>query len=764
VTWQRAVSSALLSALVGGAGLTVTQTRLAARVFGQQSSPQEVALQAAIRTEILGDLEAAIRQYDELFNRYRTTDRAVAAMALARMAECRRRFGDPAAQPLFQRVLDEFSDQAEAVRLARSRLQPAAPELPAVRPVWSLSPDATLASSISWDGRRLGYVDWSTAGAADLFVRDLRSGTSRRLTRTGNTEGSWSRFPGGAAISRDGSRIAYEWNEAEDVTLRVLPVARPAERPRVLVAANTLRHISPQDWSADGQWIAAWWTRADNRREIGLISTVDGSLRPLAPIDRACACESRVALSPDGSYLAFHLPGAGTRTRDIFVVPAAGGAVQTLVEYRGDDELIGWTPDGRGVVFKSDRSGATGFWLAPFKAGAAGQPKELKRDVGTFVPVGTTASGAIHGCRCEQTGGSDIKHASLDFSTGRVLDPPVDAVQEFVGTNSQPFWSNDGTMFVYRSLRPNQDPILVLRSAGTLEVVRELRPRLYQLIDPRWSPDDRSIVVLGRDFENRFGYYRVDVSTGLATALVTFGAGSNIGAMSPEASWSPDGSKFYYRRRVSTEPHEALMVELDVATGQERVLVRQPGQTGHIPATLSPDGRQLYYREPTGAGPLAIVVLDLESGTRRQVFQAARIGGFSRSPDGRTLAVTIEPAAGEPGSLVLVPEAGGDARTIWRFVGEEPIATQSAGAWARDGRSLVTRRMAGPNRPQLWWLAIDGSGQRQLTEFNDLVPQGLRVHPDGTRVLFGATVAGDPPPSPSTEVWVWDRLLAAAAR
>jgi hypothetical protein len=95
---------------------------LAGSVAARQK-PQDVALQAAMRTEtVTGDLKGAIAQYQEIFSTYHKTDRGVAATALVRMAECHHRLGEQQAERLFERVLKEFGDQKAAVEIATARL------------------------------------------------------------------------------------------------------------------------------------------------------------------------------------------------------------------------------------------------------------------------------------------------------------------------------------------------------------------------------------------------------------------------------------------------------------------------------------------------------------------------------------------------------------------------------------------------------------------------------------------------------------------
>ena len=41
---------------------------------------------------------------------------------------------------------------------------------------------------------------------------------------------------------------------------------------------------------------------------------------------------------------------------DVYVVPAAGGEPRRLTYHPGDDIAVGWTPDGKNVLFTSQRA------------------------------------------------------------------------------------------------------------------------------------------------------------------------------------------------------------------------------------------------------------------------------------------------------------------------------------------------------------------------------------------------------------------------
>src|SRR5258705_3628199 len=62
-------------------------------------------------------------------------------------------------------------------------------------------------------------------------------------------------------------------------------------------------------------------------------------------------------VSPDGRTLVIELLG------DLYTMPAAGGAATRLTSGPAFDSQPRWSPDGKRIVFLSDRSGAENIWL-----------------------------------------------------------------------------------------------------------------------------------------------------------------------------------------------------------------------------------------------------------------------------------------------------------------------------------------------------------------------------------------------------------------
>lgn len=320
-------------------GLVVAVMLLAGGAVAQQRRPQDIDLQAAIRTETVdGDLNGAIKQYRALVAKY-ASDRAVTATALVRMAECYQKLGDAESRKMYERVAREFADQAESAATARTRL--AAMQSPAVpqgrqiaRQIWAGN-DANEYASVSPDGRYMSFMGF---GVDDVGVRDLVTGTIRRLTNAASRPDD-GRFVFGeySVISRDGRHVAYMWYTPEPKDgqgqgqgqrvgeLRILPLtAGEADQPRIVYRT---RYLELFDWTPDGKNLLVVLELMDRTWQIAFISIADGSVRALKTLavrarnsNQLWERPDKISLSPDGRHVAYDLPVRdGESARDIFV-------------------------------------------------------------------------------------------------------------------------------------------------------------------------------------------------------------------------------------------------------------------------------------------------------------------------------------------------------------------------------------------------------------------------------------------------------------
>lgn len=144
-----------------------------------QQAKADVALRAAMDTEtVKGDLKAAIEQYKKVAT---TSDRAIAARALLRLAECYQKLGDAEAQRVYERLVREFANQKEAVATARPRMGGARTTGTGMvaRQLWTTTNYSQV--SIGSDGRRAAVAD---GNSSEIQIRDLTTAHITRLRVT----------------------------------------------------------------------------------------------------------------------------------------------------------------------------------------------------------------------------------------------------------------------------------------------------------------------------------------------------------------------------------------------------------------------------------------------------------------------------------------------------------------------------------------------------------------------------------------------------
>lgn len=655
-------------------------------VVGAQTKDEaQRLLKAAKNTEFVdGDLNGAIKQYRAIVSKYAKTDRGVAAAALMDMAECHQKMGDAEARKIYEQVVKEYGDQKEAVALARTKLG-SAPKPITLKQAWS-GPKVDVYGSISPDGRYLSFVDWKNHG--NLALHDLTTGADRTIAPGGEAEYS--------TISRDGKTVAYAWYKPNLGRYEVrLANLNGDPKPRTLYDNEDVEETAPYDWSPDGNWIAVSVRRKDHTAQLGLLSSRDGSLRVLKSINWRGA--TRMFFSPDGRFVAYDLlVGDAADQRDVFVLAVDGSRETAAAASPSEDVVMGWSPDGRYLLFASTRTGSMGLWALAMRDGKPqGQPELLKAGIGTFESsMGVTASGALYFGRIG--GIRDVEIVPVDWAEDKLLGPPANAIQKFVGSNSHPSWSADGKLLSCVSLRDptGANKILVIVSVDAGKVVREVRPRMGFISDAQISPDGNAFLVAGTDLRGRRGIFHVEVPTGETTPLVMpeepADAGPAEQAVNPR--WAPDGKSFFFIR--TSRDH--------------------------------------------GAPTAAIIEKELASRAEKQIIQDPHFGGMRMSPDGRWIATGTTDPTTHSTAILLVPAHGGEPRELLRATG--PAQLRFPG-WAPGSRALIVQKsLTGDwaKSREIWMIPIDGGEPRRMEVNLASLPNvsALQFSPDGRYIAY----------------------------
>lgn len=561
-----------------------------------------------------------------------------------------------------------------------------------------------LGSSPSPDGRYVTNTDWTTG---DLAVRDLTDGSLYRVTDKGNwsTSGDYALS---SAFSSRGDAIAYVWwnNSVQRHELRAARFDVDASGKaqgsgvRVVYSNPGLQPRAVFGWAADNSILVAVG-RPDRTAALALVSAEGGEIRILESFDWRTPHATR---SPDGHTIAYDFPSDNeTPERDIHLLSDDGARKATVVRGPADDVVLGWQPDGSGLLFASREAAGADILRIPIADGAPSGPAALVRAElpGRIVPLGMVGGTLYFGVPVESTE-LHISRLGNDGSfsnTESLRDPYGGSIRAWD-------WSPDGEHLVHDArILPaagDGDFRIVLRSLEG-EPLRNfhLEGRAESI---RWGPDGRMIYLYAWDRVNLPGLRSLDLESGSVRTIKRFEF--QWQAMGGDFALSPDGKQLYYRLldpgAAVARPTRGSIVRMDLATGVERPIqiVRFQGSLA-----VSPDGRQLAYvdYEPDGDA-FVLRVIPVEGGEARELFRqipGASINGVNWTPDGQSFVFLGGSPANPGGNQLLEISAAGGEPTL---LADVSYLADGDPRLTVDGRWIAYR--AGRSRGEIW--ALEG--------------------------------------------------------
>jgi Tol biopolymer transport system component len=453
-------------------------------------------------------------------------------------------------------------------------------------------PVTTVAGSVqdpafSPDGRQIAFVwDGPDRRRYDLYVQMVGGETPLRLTRT--TTG----FLGNPQWSPDGREIAFTWCGGTSEGIYLVPTLGGALRR---LAAMDCRYwgAGRPIWTPDGQQMLMI-DRCTPAGPHGLVlfSFATGKKQCLTAPDSANGHDYTPSLSPDGKTVAF-ARGTSAAVAELYTVPLSGGPPQRLTSDNHVVTALMWTPDGRYIVFESDRSVLASSWRVRATGGAI-EPEMRYPHAGSF-----SRDGRRFAFVEDRSVQSSIWRADVSAPGGHVLKTRQIISSQYPEDTAQP--SPDGTRIAFQSGR-----------AGTFEIWSSSADGddLLQLTSlgrysgtPRWSPDSKWIAFDTRPQEHS-QIYVVD-SEGRNLHAITEGESEN-----DVPSWSRDGKSIYFS---SLRSGSYQVWKHSLENGSDMQLTTRGG----FSPFESYDGRTLYYSKfheagiwsmPVNGGPESLVI------------------------------------------------------------------------------------------------------------------------------------------------------------
>jgi tricorn protease len=384
--------------------------------------------------------------------------------------------------------------------------------------------------------------------------------------------------------------------------------------------------------------------------------------------------------SPNGQWIAF--TGEYDGNVDIYVIPAAGGVPRRLTYHPGADQLSGWTPDGKSVLFVSGRQAESGRTAQLFTMPVDGvNPTQVPLPMayeGSYSPDGARLA-YVPLPRSFQAWKRYRGGTATPVYIANLSDSSIEKIPRRDSNDFNPMWpagdarkiyflsDREGpvTLFAYdtgskritqaiendgldiKSASATDDAIVYeqfgslnlydLKSGKTRKVsitingdIPSVRPK-YEKVGERILNSALSPTGARALFEARGEIITVPAEKGDVRNLT-----SSTGVADRDPAWSPDGKWIAYFSDESGE--YALHLRSQSGIGEVRKIdLGKPGSFFYAP-NWSPDSKKIAFTDKR----LNLWYVDIDKTTPTKVDTSRRGFGFnvSWSPDSRWLAYT----------------------------------------------------------------------------------------------------------------------------
>ena len=343
------------------------------------------------------------------------------------------------------------------------------------------------------------------------------------------------------------------------------------------------------------------------------------------------------SISPDGETIAFNYKG------DIYLVSSSGGQARALTTHQDHDFMPIWSPDGKTIVFASNRHGNYDIYSMPSQGGSA---KRLTYNSSNDYPCSVQADGTVYfsSSRLDSELNSQFPTGALselysidnEGNLNQVLTTPAEAAQ----------WNKDGSKLIYHDKKGYEDD---WRKHHTSSVTRDVwmydpsSKEHTQLTDfngedrnPIWSADEQSFYYLSEE-SGSFNVWKKGINganksqlTSLKNHPVRFLSMSVSGTM----AFSYDGE--LYTLKEGGEPTKVVIQINNDEDFNVTELIDVKGEVSEM--TLSPNGKEIAF---IARGEIFVTAVDF-SETKRITNTPEQERSVSFSPDGRSLLFASE--------------------------------------------------------------------------------------------------------------------------
>jgi tricorn protease len=361
---------------------------------------------------------------------------------------------------------------------------------------------------------------------------------------------------------------------------------------------HLLQHPSLSASSIAFDYAGAIWTVPRQGGEARLVAQGQGD------------CEHPI-FSPDGRQIAY--TARIDDNVDVYVIDAAGGEPRRLTWHPGEDVAVGWTPDGKNVLFRSLRASPRDLAQLYSVPAGGGVPKQIE------LPSVDDASLSPDGARIAYTpfdqwqpawkhyrGGQTARIWIADLASGKLEKLPRDN-----SNDRNPLWIGAKVYF----LSDRDGPVTLYAYDPAGKSVKKLvdNDKGFDIVSAGAGPDAIVYDQFGalKLYEIGSGQsHEVKVEIKAELAQLRPHLEPLVPPQSLDAELTPTG------KRVLIEARGEIL-SVPVEKGDTRNLTQSPGVADRSPSA-SPDGRQIaYFSDESGEYALHVRAADGKGEVRK---------------------------------------------------------------------------------------------------------------------------------------------------
>ncbi len=442
--------------------------------------------------------------------------------------------------------------------------------------------------------------------------------------------------------------------------------------------------------------------------------------------------------SPDGNWIAFSSNRAGNF--DVYVVAATGGKPRQLTFHSANDNVVGWTPDSKRILFESSRNkGVFPSVATLFEVSIdGGLEKPLPTDWGSWASYSADASKLAF---TRHPGVWSRKHYRGSYAVDLWLEDVAAKKftrlgdDDYKGNYLWPMYGRNGEIYYVADEMPNEKSVKwgspeIYKSVNNIWKISDHGGKPVQvthhtsgnLFFPSMSADGKTIV-----YEENFGLWKLDTATGKSaeiridiksdpkeneTELVTIENEAQAFNLSPST------------RRAAISTHGEIFT---VATerGEVQRVTASPWREDE--PRWSPDGRWIAFVSDRTGRQEVWVAEETAHGLKQLSDVDCDKPAIAWAPDSKSLLWS-----GSDHKLRRVEISNGKTETV----ATSDVAAIGTPQFSPDGAWISYTKRDPFLRDHVYVKPANSGAERMIGTDDFLISSGAKWTPDGKRLLI----------------------------